>query len=566
MMLQTMSVTELRRAFSDEPIDGSTSAPDELERSQFAHVLAGAIQEVATEPASTVIGLVGAWGSGKSSLIKLVSSRLEGADLDGSTGARWKVIEFNPWFYQDLPSLQWGFLGALFDAVATEAGKRAKKVRSTIQTFGRAIAPAGVAGNLVGLDLSGVVREAADLVGPDRSVFRQQAALEKLLKRRSTPVLIVLDDLDRLAPDELLLVFKLIRLVGRLPHVHYLIAYDEETLLDVLTRTGLVGLDRPHRAGAYLEKMIQLRFDVPPLRASQIDGLIDRAIDRMTSSVGLQMDQRQVDDFAATWQMYIQREMRTPRMVKRYAAQVEALYGAISTEVDPTDFLLLTWLKVMAPQLYTSLPAEKALLTGFTASVFSAIGNRDLKPLDFTDRWQAMIAASVVVPGSEESVAGVLAKLFPRYKAIQSQANGFSGDIRDARKIANPDYFDRYFALEVPSDDVPDTVMDVAYRAIVAGEDNVETRRMSEALITNTSLAVRKLEARFEEARNSDDASALLWWVAQRVDQIPEGGDLFGPRRTAQGLCVRLYLQLPPRAAVLVAVIAESRRYRRVFD
>jgi hypothetical protein len=31
---------------------------------------------------------------------------------------------------------------------------------------------------------------------------------------------VILDDLDRLAPDELLLVFKLVRLLGRLPNIY----------------------------------------------------------------------------------------------------------------------------------------------------------------------------------------------------------------------------------------------------------------------------------------------------------------------------------------------------------
>jgi predicted KAP-like P-loop ATPase len=76
--------------------------------------------------------------------------------------------------------------------------------------------------------------------------------------------LIILDDLDRLEPAELLLTFKLVRLVGRLPNVYYLLTYDERTLVDVLKRTDLVG-EEDGRAQAYLEKMIQVRLDIPPL-------------------------------------------------------------------------------------------------------------------------------------------------------------------------------------------------------------------------------------------------------------------------------------------------------------
>jgi predicted KAP-like P-loop ATPase len=77
------------------------------------------------------------------------------------------------------------------------------------------------------------------------------------------PVLVVLDDLDRLTPDELPLVFKLVRLVGRLPNVYYLLRYDERTLLDVLRRTDLVGDDEA-RGRDHLEKMVQVRLDLAP--------------------------------------------------------------------------------------------------------------------------------------------------------------------------------------------------------------------------------------------------------------------------------------------------------------
>lgn len=464
-------------------------------------------------------------------------------------------VEFNPWFFQDLASLQWGFLSALFDAVASAGGRRAKKVRSTIQKFGRAIAPVGVAGGLVGVDFSGVVRGAADLIGPDLSVERQQTTLHKLLERSPQPVLIVLDDLDRLSPDELLLVFKLIRLVGRLPHVHYLIAYDEETLLDVLGRTGLVGLDQPHRAGAYLEKMIQLRLDVPPLRPSQVDVLIDAALEELVHSIGLQMNQQQQENFAATWQIHIQQQMRTPRIIKRYVAQVEALYSAVSEEVDATDFLLLTWIKVMAPRLFAALPGEKATLTGFVGSVFSAFVIRDQKPQEFTGRWEKLIEDSVIVPGSAASVSGVLGKLFPRYNAIQRGANSFSSETTSPKVIANPDYFDRYFALEVPRDDIPDSVIDAAYRAIVAGASNEHVQRMTAAVRNNTRLAVRKLETRFDQDQDPEAARALLLWLAEQFELIPVDGDLFGPRRNVEGLCVRLYLQLNPTSESIVGVV-----------
>ncbi|WP_399136029.1 P-loop NTPase fold protein [Streptomyces sp. NBUA17] len=59
----------------------------------------------------------------------------------------------------------------------------------------------------------------------------------------------ITDDLGRLAPEELLVVFKPVRLAGHLPNVYYPISTDEQTLQDVLQRTDPVGSKRPTRPG-----------------------------------------------------------------------------------------------------------------------------------------------------------------------------------------------------------------------------------------------------------------------------------------------------------------------------
>lgn len=549
---------------SDDPIDGSDSEPDLLGRAAFAGIVADAIRSVTKLPASTVIALVGQWGLGKTSLIRMATSNLsreisgrEAGTAGATRGAppAWQVVEFNPWFFQDLSSLQWGFLSALFDAIAPPAKKKSKNVRTALQSFGNAIAPLGVAGSLVGVDVSSVVRAAADLIGPDRSVERQHSILSELLRQRSEPVLIVLDDLDRLSPDELLLVFKLIRLIGRLPFVHYLIAYDEETLLDVLSRTGLVGLDEPHRAGSYLEKMVQLRLDVPPLRAAQVDQLTDVALDQMIQSIGLQMDRRQESEFAISWQIYMQGQMRTPRAIKRYVTQVEALYPAIAEEVDAADFLLFSWIKVVAPKLLAVLPGEKSTLTGTSGSLVSMFGDRGSKPQDFSDRWMEIVRSAEIAPGASTAVAGVLGKLFPRFNAIYNRENHFPGGKPAAKRIANADYFDRYFALGVPAEDIPDGVVGEAYRGMVERPDAEIAEPVRSALRTSTRLVVSKLEGLFDQDSNGDDALALLRCLASQVEWVPVGNDLIGPRRYLEGFCVRLYLQLEPNRDVIVEAV-----------
>jgi hypothetical protein len=62
--------------------------------------------------------------------------------------------------------------------------------------------------------------------------------LSEKLKGLDLRILVILDDVDRLQPDELLTLFKAIRLVASFPGVYYLLAYDEQTVIDVLTSTA----------------------------------------------------------------------------------------------------------------------------------------------------------------------------------------------------------------------------------------------------------------------------------------------------------------------------------------
>lgn len=539
--------------YTDDPIDGTEEAPDRLEREGFANAVAFALETYRLQKSSSVIALVGPWGAGKSSVIGLIRRGLRKQGFED--GRPWTIVDFNPWLFQDLASLQIGFLGALQGALGgTKRSARRKAVRAAVGSIGKRIAPLGGLGAAVGLNLSEPLKGIAALIEGQEDPKRDQNELDALLLKEESPVLVVLDDLDRLSPDELLLVFKLIRLVGRLPYVHYIVAYDEDTLLDVLSRTGLVGSRDLRRASDYLEKMIQLRLDVPPLRDAQISSLVDEAVNAMAGSIGLEIDDRDATRFAMAYAAHIRRRLDTPRSIKRYVAQVEAMFSSLRDEVDPVDFLLLTWLRTAEPLLYTRLPAEKVDLAG-ASDMFEAFRGGRAKPSERRAHWLGIFKATKVAKRHRDGVAEVLGSLFPRFKAIWNDQNQFGASSDGIKRIANRDYFDRYFAFDVPSDDILDSQAAAAYATIVEGRTSDESEAFEIALRAHAQLAVNKLEALFDQERDPDSAERLLLWLARQLPLIPENHDFISPHRTAANLCVRLYLQLRPEEVVLDRVL-----------
>lgn len=205
------------RFFNDEPFhDGEE--PDLLGRGQYAQHAVELLGRVRAQTETGVLALIGPWGSGKSTVLGRVIRLLQGQD----SRQNWLIAELNPWLYSDLDSLT----AALFSEIraALPKGERWSEIRQRIGGFGHAISPLGKLTTLAGLDSEGMVKAFSDRVSGDTSASAAKHKAEAALRQAGQPVLVVMDDLDRLTPDELLLTFKLVRLVGHLPNVYYLIS------------------------------------------------------------------------------------------------------------------------------------------------------------------------------------------------------------------------------------------------------------------------------------------------------------------------------------------------------
>jgi hypothetical protein len=91
------------------------------------------LDQIGSKPSSTVVGLVGPWGSGKTSTIQMIASSLN-RDL-------WGVTWINPWALSGPDAVVTELLGAIRSAVPekTTAGER---VRRQLSRYGALATPA----------------------------------------------------------------------------------------------------------------------------------------------------------------------------------------------------------------------------------------------------------------------------------------------------------------------------------------------------------------------------------------------------------------------------------------
>ena len=501
---------------SDDPLDEPRDDPRwrYFDRTAFVSTISEAINRARSQSTSSVFGLIGSWGSGKSTVITSLSRHLKDSN--------WRVHHFNPWLYSDADSLKWGFFSDLRGAVP--AGDQWNDARKNLGLLRDAVIPLAALANVFGPDFGSAAKHLFDPNRLSATKMRDKVAeqLEGLLR----PVLIVLDDLDRLSSAELLEVFKLVRFTGRLPNVYYLLCYDEHTLVDLLEKTDLVGERNDRRALDYLEKIVQLRFDIPPLREDLVEELFEIALNGVVQKSGGFIAREDESRLVELQRSGLVGRLTTPRAIRHLFAQLEAFLPSVLPEVNLVDFVLVTWVRTFEPGLYAQLQTERAfLLHGNTEFEFDK-----KKALEVRKQRLADILSRAKVAGANlDTVQAVLQALFPIVrKTVQEQDySGSSGP--GSQRISDEYYFDRYFNFGVPNDDLPDATVRDALGELTATADEGSTQEKVEAhLRSHPRRTIQKLDR--ERERNPEQSAALVHWSLQMFSDLPEQHGWGAPR------------------------------------
>ncbi|MFX4272647.1 KAP family P-loop NTPase fold protein [Propionibacteriaceae bacterium Y1685] len=470
---------------------------DVLNRKRLATRLGRAVRDLAEETESAVVGLVGPWGSGKSSLLSQIEKDLAGHD--------WYIGWHNPWAYSDFAGSAAGFFASLRDAVPENV--LGKEWRAVVGEWVSKAAPLGAAGGVAGVDGSGAIGAVGAVITGDRSPASLREAAAEGLTKIDHPVLMVLDDLDRLAPDELLYTFKLVRLLGRLPNVYYLLAYDEATLTDLLEATDLMGTGTG-RAQQYLEKIIQVRLEIPPLLPEQQATLAKAAIDEILTQRGITLSAGTNRRMEQIWQDCLSTYLDQPRSVKRLFTQVHATWPDVAGEVDFSDFVAITFLRVFErPTLDLILNHRAEILQQAPTLSF---GVRDDSPQAQWRHWKELIAGAG--PRHTEAIEALLAHLFNSIRGAREgttyAGSSYQEEVMQRMGVGTPEHFDRYVQIGVPESDLPESTVRAAADELRAGESGTALAELGGRMGRDVVPALRKL--RREHISSPLPASSIL--------------------------------------------------------
>ncbi|WP_172652034.1 KAP family P-loop NTPase fold protein [Rhodococcus opacus] len=325
-----MTATAPAHIFTDAPITDASG--DRLDRGEFSAHVAHRIAAMGGRD-SVAFGLTGAWGSGKTSVLRMIA--------DNMPTPEWSVHYFTPWAASDSATLVKEFYATIESALPTDVRKKVgDKLRAMVPLAAGAASMIPVAGKAA----STLVEETGKYF--EKSFQDQFKEASKDIVEAGIRILVVVDDIDRLHADELVAVLKTVRLLGNFPGIHYLLAYDRNTVLDVLSATSIA--KNSDRALQFLEKIVQYPFDLPPLQQSDRVREVTTALAKVeaTHSLGPILSGRgpfgsPVDDLLS---LVPSGDLETLRAIHRLVTQFDIALTVIHpSEINAVDLLFLTF-------------------------------------------------------------------------------------------------------------------------------------------------------------------------------------------------------------------------------
>jgi predicted KAP-like P-loop ATPase len=475
---------------ADRPI--SHRVEDKLARRAFADAIAAALRGWRGRD-SLIIALHGAWGTGKSSIKNMA---VEG--LSEERDQRVAVAEFNPWQVGNRDQLTEVFFDQIGMALgrSTEGSREQQRrvlnkwrryaayligghnllrvvrkplvailVGAAVLLFGAAAVNLRVYGFLFGIvvlvigaligwssRVAGAVVRVLE-VGVDvgrKSIDEVKDELAEELKKLGFPLLVVIDDVDRLTPQETLEVFQLIKANGDLPNIVYLVLFErgaiERNIEEVLKVSGR----------EYLEKIVQVGFDVPVIDRMRLKRVLFEGLDRALAIEGLgeRFDKRRWSNlFVGALDPYFATLRQVNRFLSTIAFHVSLLRATGTLEVNVVDLVGLEVLRTFEPEVYRGLPACKEVLTS-------------MRERNGQDQEQRRIIHSLVerAPAEhQDRVRDIIKQLFPPAEWAFGGSR-YTGNAKDRwhreLRICVPEIFDRYFSFAIPEGDVSQAVIE----------------------------------------------------------------------------------------------------------
>lgn len=439
---------------------------DRLNYAPFASRIAKTIISLAA-PNGYVIGIHGQWGAGKSTVINFILSYLKKHNVENEDD-QVIHIDFRPWIVSGHQDLITAFFKILSESLGPKESRWARFCRRTFQllhgttdnlvdaaaTVALTIDPTGAAS---GFGANVAKKSVNALLGrflEDPSLQAAYESLKEQLDRSGKRFLVTIDDIDRLEHDDVRAIMQMVKSIGQLPNVVYLLSYDRDIVGDALDNKVI-------RIGPkFAEKIVQQEIELPRPSRNALLTILDGEISFLTG------DTPETTRWHYLVRDGIHRWIRSPRDVVRLSNAVKFSWPAMEGEIDPQDLLAMEGIRLFDQAAFSWIRDNRDFL--FTEGRF--VMSSDTVKVEAVDGLKARIPDIY-----RSQVMRLLTVLFPQAGKWFEGKDHYSEEslieVTRRRGIGSEAGYDTYFGLHPSTDAIPKAVVDELMSKLGVADD-----------------------------------------------------------------------------------------------
>ena len=421
----------------DVAIDDSSE--DKLNRDIFANNLANSILTFDQEESLTM-GIIGHWGSGKSSLINLMINHLKNDYI---------IIRFDPWFFSNQNNLYLQFFKTVIDEIKKEKIKEEsifrskikpkkelfKKQNNSLENYINYIKNSSINLNMENVDY---ILNSDNFESYNSLEFHKNQCEDYF---ENLKVIVIIDNIDRLISAEIVQIFTLVKSVANFKQFIYILSFDKEIVSKVLKEVVCDYNDD------YLDKIIQIPIIIPKISESKIEELI------LTDIYPIYMNQLKKfhnanDEFKQIID-YIILFIKDIRGLKRYKNMLNFYIDNITYDLNINDLCLILMIQLFNYELYLKIKENEYILTideklfekNNTQQIRFTTSGGEFKTIIGNDNWK--------------EYKELLIYLFPKLNAEDEPLTYENyTKMNENHNITTKEHFEKYFTFTLDTNEV----------------------------------------------------------------------------------------------------------------
>lgn len=297
---------------------------------QYAKIIVDRLMSTMIDNKSYAMGIIGEWGVGKTSFLEIIKQQI---------GDNAEIVVFNPWMCRTPEQVTHDFFASLSHQLSSKYSTLSKSIKD----YARHINDIKLTPYKL-FDFTIQIKE--------ESLYQKKCKLSKKLSKLPIPIVVFIDDIDRLEKNEVFEVLRLIRNTADLNKIIYIAAYDKRYVVKTLEERNI------NNASLYLEKIFPIEIYIPKVSDFLILDVLKNEIKSQNDIVdnfeNILFSHLTSDDINLILKV-LNNYRKVKRFARLYMLNVKYINTQIKGEIKLIDFFWLVLLQIYDREIYTEL-------------------------------------------------------------------------------------------------------------------------------------------------------------------------------------------------------------------